>query len=72
MSPKNAADGRHDESRPIGRDPRAVASYVATLTSELTDLARRANLVALAYFLDMARIEAQSAAGEDGADKSQL
>lgn len=39
-----------------------VAAYVATFSRDLRDLARRAGLTTLAYLLDMAQIEAASAA----------
>lgn len=72
MSPSSLANGQPNEARAPAGDPRAVASYVATMTSELTELARRANLGALAYFLDMARHEAQSIAGDNVGDKQRL
>jgi len=37
-----------------------VADYVAQMTAELGHLARRADLALLAYFLDMARVEAMA------------
>ena len=39
----------------------AVASYVATLTAELSVLARRHGLDALGFILEMARLEAENA-----------
>ena len=72
MSPGSISNGQTDDGRPPAGDARAVASYVATLTSELTELARRANLGALAYFLDMARHEAQSIVGDGARDKQRL
>ncbi|HYF54836.1 MAG TPA: hypothetical protein VEA41_11310 [Salinarimonas sp.] len=39
-------------------DPVAAAEYVAALTTELSALSRRSGLDLLAYFLDIARLEA--------------
>jgi len=39
----------------------AAANYVATLSAELALIARRHGLDALAYILDMARLEAENA-----------
>lgn len=44
----------------VFQDPRAVASYVETLTGELARLAREHGLPTLAYILDMARLEARN------------
>ena len=44
------------------RDRQQVAAYVADLTCELALVARRNGLDALSYLLDMARMEAESAA----------
>jgi Mrp family chromosome partitioning ATPase len=40
----------------------ATASYVATLTAELSAMARKSGLNALGYILEMARLEAESEA----------
>ena len=40
----------------------AVASYVATLSADLSTMARRTGLDALGYILEMARLEAESRA----------
>jgi hypothetical protein len=40
----------------------AVASYVATLSADLSTMARRNGLEALGYILEMARLEAESKA----------
>ena len=54
-----------DEARgEAGSDPgdrTAAAKYVAELSAELANLARRHGLDALGYILDMARLEAESA-----------
>ncbi|KAA2235301.1 hypothetical protein [Salinarimonas soli] len=39
-------------------DPVAAAEYVAAMTNELAALSRRSGLDLLAYFLDIARLEA--------------
>jgi hypothetical protein len=38
----------------------AAACYVATLTAELVEIAKRHELDTLAYILDMARLEAEN------------
>ena len=40
----------------------AVASYVATMSADLSAMARRNGLDALSYILEMARLEAESTA----------
>jgi hypothetical protein len=62
---KNTGVGEGHRNGGFVDDPKEVASYVATLTTELTELARSARLPALDYFLDMARYEALSIAGRD-------
>ena len=39
----------------------AVASYVATLTADLSVMARRSGLDTLGYLLEMVRLEAENA-----------
>src|SRR5471032_1074000 len=46
----------------LGRDSDQVAAYVAELTGELALVSRRHGFDTLAYLLDMARLEAESAA----------
>jgi hypothetical protein len=41
-------------------EQRAAADFVATLTTELAELARRHGLDTLGYILEMARMEAES------------
>jgi hypothetical protein len=48
-------DGAVDEPQ----SPCAAAQYIATLTSELAQIARRHRLDGLAYILDMAHMEAE-------------
>jgi hypothetical protein len=43
---------------PIAPAPQETARYVALMTGELVSLAKAADLPILAYFLDMARLEA--------------
>jgi hypothetical protein len=51
------------EDEPADRD--AAATYIATLTGELARLARKFGYEALAYILDMARMEAENAGRGD-------
>jgi hypothetical protein len=55
-APKAQGNGRGEEG-----DRAAAANYVAELSAELATLARRHGLDALAYILDMARLEAENA-----------
>jgi hypothetical protein len=43
-------------------EPAAVASYVAAMSAELSMLAHRHGFEALGFLLEMARLEAESAA----------
>jgi hypothetical protein len=43
-------------------DRKAVASYVATLTADLANMARGTGLDTLGYLLEMVRLEAESTA----------
>jgi hypothetical protein len=45
----------------------AVASYVASLSAELSTLARRNGLETLVYLLEMVRLEAENTKSEIGA-----
>lgn len=49
---------RSGKNGPGGRA--AAASYVATLTADLAEIARRNGLETLGYILDMARLEAEN------------
>jgi hypothetical protein len=50
-----------------GQSPSAAADYIATITDELTRLARSHGLDSLAYILEMAHLEAeQIAKGSNG------
>lgn len=57
-SPGNETDQRNGDA--LEREE--AARYIAVLTTELSAIARRADLGLLAYFLDMARMEAQETA----------
>lgn len=46
------------------RDPK-LAAYIGQMALEMSSMARAANFDLLAYFLDMARIEANIQAGKD-------
>ncbi len=52
------ADGTNAEPS----EPAAVASYVAAMSAELSMLAHRHGFEALGFLLEMARLEAESAA----------
>jgi len=51
--------------------PEEVAAYVAAMTAEMGRLARKHNLLALGYLLDLARMEAVERAGTPSADNGQ-
>jgi hypothetical protein len=54
-----------DQSNPpAGRT--AVASYVATLSADLANMARETGLDTLGYLLEMVRLEAESSARQSG------
>jgi hypothetical protein len=48
-------------------DAASLAAYISELTAELAELAGNARLPMLAYFLNLARVEAQIYARENGA-----
>jgi hypothetical protein len=48
------------EPRGLTDEPTAVAEYIAEMTGELARLAGAARLDTLTYFLNMARMEAES------------
>ncbi len=51
--------------------PEEVAAYVAAMTAEMGRLARRHNLLALGYLLDLARLEALERAECGESDENQ-
>ena len=56
---------RDDQTGPNGHEtPDSAAQYIATLTQELAQLARRNGLDTLSYILEMARLEADQVAKE--------
>jgi hypothetical protein len=46
-------------------DRKAVATYVATLSADLANMARHSGLVTLGYLLEMVRLEAENAIRHD-------
>ncbi len=60
---------RTDDSGATGMSSAETAQYVAEFSAELSYLARRAQLVLLAYLLDMARLEAIRAVQSDERDR---
>lgn len=63
-------DKTEPESHPQedARSPQDVAAYVAHMTGEMATMARGSGFDLLAYFLDMARIEAKIQAGRETDD----
>lgn len=59
-APMIASTGREEE------DAAAMASYIADMASELSQLAVGAQLQMVAYFLNLARVEAEIRARELG------
>jgi hypothetical protein len=56
---------RDTTNGPNGHEtPDSAAQYIATLTHELAQLARRNGLDALSYILEMARLEADQVSKE--------
>ena len=69
---KRVVDDTGREARPAssegaGADRAELAGYIAQLTGQMAVMARGEKLDLLAYFLDMARIEAATQAGLDRA-----
>jgi hypothetical protein len=56
-------DHMADPFNEADREPTEVANYVATLSADLATMARGHGLQALAYLLDMVRLEAENASG---------
>ena len=46
--------------------PKAVAAYVATMSTDLASMARRTGLDTLGYLLEMVRLEAESVSRQNG------
>jgi len=51
--------------------PEEVAAYIAAMTAEMGRLARKHNLMALGYLLDLARMEAVERTGAEVPDDGQ-
>jgi hypothetical protein len=60
-SPANHGAARNDDEKPSSSadDSASIAGYIAEMTAELAGLAGKAHLPMLAYFLNLARVEAQ-------------
>ncbi|HEY8161132.1 MAG TPA: hypothetical protein VIF34_02520 [Methylocystis sp.] len=66
IAPGSAASGPRKKDADAGaparrakEDAAALASYIADMASELSQLAGRSEMQMVAYFLDLARIEAE-------------
>jgi hypothetical protein len=64
-SPKKGAEAATDKRR-SDEDAAAMASYIADMASELSQLAGRAEMPMVAYFLSLARVEAEMRSRELG------
>ena len=51
---------RYEEAKAVADIQLEVATYIETLTTELRAMARSAGLGTLAYFLEIARLEASA------------
>jgi hypothetical protein len=54
-----------DATEPSGTSAKEIAEYIASMTAELAALAGTVRLDMLTYFLNMARLEAESCARSD-------
>jgi hypothetical protein len=54
-----------DTTEPSGTSAKEIAEYIASMTAELAALAGTVRLDMLTYFLNMARLEAESCARSD-------
>lgn len=65
-----ATEATHQQApkpaRRVEEDAAAMASYIADMASELAQLAARAEMQMVAYFLNLARVEAEIRAREMG------
>jgi hypothetical protein len=63
MARQTAARATHADARTPARraeeDAAAMASYIADMASELAQLAARSDMQMVAYFLNLARVEAE-------------
>jgi hypothetical protein len=60
------------EQPQLGASKAEVAAYVADLVGDLARMAKAHRLDILTYLLEVARLEAQNAAGKTGASGSQV
>jgi hypothetical protein len=70
-APEPRAPARRRASDCQPDDEVAVAGYVADMTAQLESMARAAGLNMLAYFLAMARAEANAPRGRAGEERDQ-
>jgi hypothetical protein len=56
-----------DKAPVPAEDRKAAAAYIADLSGGLAQMARRNGLTTLGYLLDMAKLEAESVKGQNGA-----
>jgi hypothetical protein len=54
-----------EEAAPWRSDPAEAAHYIASLTGELSSLAKQSGLGLLGYLLDIVRVEAEKQARSD-------
>ena len=65
-----ARGGNNERGQPPpGGDRGAAATYLAAMTSDLAAIARRHDFEALAYILDMARLEAEGTVQRIGPER---
>jgi hypothetical protein len=62
---KSLARNKLEQQSSPTEDAAALAAYIADMTAELAGLAGKARLPMLAYFLNLARVEAQIYAREN-------
>lgn len=71
VNTQNAMDNsRRDRASTGGEDALEAAIFMAELTAELADIARRHRFDVLAYLLEMARLEAEHIRHRLGEDRS--
>ncbi|WP_454916499.1 hypothetical protein [Xanthobacter sediminis] len=59
-TPRDVTPEQTTPEAPLPGAPGEVAAYIAALSEELSRLARGSGLVALAYILEMAKLEARN------------
>jgi len=65
LARRNLARRNLEQQSSPAEDAAELAAYIADMTTELADLAGKARLPMLAYFLNLARVEAQIYAREN-------